>query len=132
MIGFFIKRLSTGFLNIAYFFCFFSFAFICVIFCVRRNFVLIGTNPIAQILFHCIVQIDGADSTFIKGIIKHCIIIPMIGSLIVALFVYGNFPFLRKDSQSRHILIYQEIWCSDFGSLYAVFNAFNWIRIKSC
>ena len=36
-----------------------AFAFICVIFYVRRNFVLIGTNPIAQILFHCIVQIDG-------------------------------------------------------------------------
>ena len=77
-------------------FLFFAFAFICVIFYVRRNFVLIGTNPIAQILFHCIVQIDGADPTFIKGIIKHCIIIPMAGSLIATLFVYGNFPFLKK------------------------------------
>ena len=75
---------------------FFAFVCICVIIYVRRNFVLIGTNPIAQILFHCIVQIDGADPTFIKGIIKHCIIVPMIGSLAATLFVYGNFPFMKK------------------------------------
>lgn len=79
---------------------FFSFAFVCAILYVRRNFVLIGTNPIAQILFHCIVQIDGADPVFIRGIIKHIVVIPMIAALVSTFFLYGRIPFLQKLQDS--------------------------------
>ena len=70
---------------------FLSLACLFGLFYVRRNFVLIGTNPIAQILFHTIVQIDGADPTFIKGIVRDIVIIPCIGTILIYLFVYGDF-----------------------------------------
>lgn len=57
---------------------------------------LIGTNPLAQILFHCIVQIDGADPTFIKGIIKHCVIVPLLGSFIVTFVLFSDHKIFRK------------------------------------
>ena len=75
---------------------FLSLACLFGLFYVRRNFVLIGTNPIAQILFHTIVQIDGADPTFIKGIVRDIVIIPFIGTILIYLFVYGDFGFLKK------------------------------------
>ncbi|MBQ6217564.1 MAG: LTA synthase family protein [Erysipelotrichaceae bacterium] len=78
-----------------------GFSFICAIFYVRRNFILIGTNPISQILFHCIVQIDGADPVFIKGIIKHIIIIPFIVSTIISLFLFKRFSFLEKIQEMK-------------------------------
>ena len=59
---------------------------------------LIGTNPLAQILFHCIVQIDGADPTFIKGIIKHCVIVPLLGGFIVTFVLFSDHKIFRKIS----------------------------------
>ena len=85
-----IKKISIFFLL------FLAFAFICTIIYVRRNFVLIGTNPIAQILFHCIVQIDGADPTFIRGILLRCILLPLLTSLFITLFVFGDFKPFQK------------------------------------
>ena len=82
---------------------FLAMACICVIFYVKRNFVLIGTNPIAQILFHCIVQIDGADPVFIRGIIKHCVLVPFAGALLVTLLVFGDFSVLSKTYNSKLI-----------------------------
>ena len=77
----------------------FGFSMICAIFYIRRNFVLIGTNPLAQILFHCIVQIDGADPSFIKGIIKHCVLIPLAASILMTALVFGN--FINKNNSFR-------------------------------
>ena len=84
---------------------FFSFAFICIIFYIRRNFALIDTNPIAQILFHCIVQIDGADPTFIRGIALRCVVLPLLASLFGTLLLYGNFSFLKKIQNSKLITL---------------------------
>ncbi len=75
---------------------FLSLACIFGIFYVHRNFVLIGTNPIAQILFHTIVQIDGADPVFIKGIVRDIVIIPLIGTVFAYLLVYGDLGPLKK------------------------------------
>jgi len=75
---------------------FFSLTFLSIIVYVRRNFVLIGTNPIAQILFHCIVQIDGADPAFIKGIIIRCILLPLIASVVITVLVFGDLGLLKK------------------------------------
>ena len=93
-----MKRKNSNLIkSIVFFvFVFLAFACICAIIYIRRNFVLIGTNPIAQIMFHTIVQIDGADPVFIRGIIRDIIIIPAVGSLLATLFIYGNFSFLTK------------------------------------
>ena len=80
---------------------FLSLACLFGIFYVYRNFVLIGTNPIAQIMFHTIVQIDGADPAFIKGIIRDIVIIPLIGTILVYLFVYGDFGPLKKIHENK-------------------------------
>lgn len=68
---------------------------ICVFIYIKRNFALIGSNPISQILFHCIVQIDGADPTFIRGIIIRCVILPVIAAIISTIFLFGNNKLLR-------------------------------------
>ena len=75
---------------------FLSLAMIFAIIYIRRNFVLIDTNPLAQILFHCIVQIDGADPTFIKGIIKTIVLVPLFLSVCATILVFGRFGFLER------------------------------------
>ncbi len=84
-------------------FTFFSFAFICIILYIRRNFALIDTNPISQILFHCIVQIDGADPTFIKGIAIKCFILPLLASLFVTVIVFCDKGFLKKINEFKPV-----------------------------
>ena len=80
---------------------FFSFAFICIIFYIRRNFALIDTNPISQILFHCIVQIDGADPTFIRGIALRCIILPLVASVFVTFCLFFNKGLFKKIQETK-------------------------------
>ncbi len=80
---------------------FLALAMIFAIIYIRRNFVLIDTNPLAQILFHCIVQIDGADPSFIKGIIKTIVLIPLFLSFMATLFVFCRAGILRKLDQFK-------------------------------
>ena len=80
---------------------FFIFIFLCCVFIsvviyIRRNFALIGSNPISQILFHCIVQIDGADPTFIKGIAIRCFILPLLVSVFATIILFGNYQFFKR------------------------------------
>ena len=82
---------------------FFSFAFICIILYIRRNFALIDTNPISQILFHCIVQIDGADPTFIRGIAIRCFILPLLASIFVTAIVFCDKGFLKNISALKPV-----------------------------
>ncbi|MBR5342007.1 MAG: LTA synthase family protein [Erysipelotrichaceae bacterium] len=91
-----MKKNSILNILLTFFFLFLSFTLICVIIYIRRNFVLIGTNPIAQILFHCIVQIDGADPTFIKGIALRCVLLPFLAALFVTTLVFGNIQQFEK------------------------------------
>lgn len=67
----------------------------------RRNFAFVSNNPIAQILFHCIVQIDGADPTFIRGIAIRCVLIPFVGALLATLFIYGDLKILSGLNKIR-------------------------------
>lgn len=87
---------------------FFSFAFICIIFYIRRNFALIDTNPISQILFHCIVQIDGADPTFIRGIALRCVILPLLASLFATFCLFFDKGFLKKIQETKLVSLVQK------------------------
>ncbi|MCR4633410.1 MAG: LTA synthase family protein [Erysipelotrichaceae bacterium] len=93
-----------------------GFVMICAILYARRNFVLIDTNPIAQILFHCIVQIDGADPVFIRGIIKNCIIVPAVASLLITFFLFADFGLLKKIHELPFLIYLRKsaIWISFF------------------
>lgn len=70
--------------------------FVCAVIYIRRNFALIDSNPIQQILFHCIVQIDGSDPTFIRGIVLRCVVLPLLASVIATYFLFGNNKLLKK------------------------------------
>lgn len=70
-------------------------AFVGIVFYCSRNFYFSG-NPLAQILFHVIVQIDGANPSFIKGIALQCVIIPLFGALLATVLLYGNIKLLNK------------------------------------
>ena len=105
---------KNSLLNVFLFFLFvlLSLICICVVIYIRRNFALIGSNPISQILFHCIVQIDGADPTFIRGIIIRCVLLPLIGAFIATYFVFTKNRFLCRikklkvfDFMIKHALL---------------------------
>jgi len=78
-----------------------SFIFLASVIYVKRNFVLIGTNPIAQILFHFIVQIDGADPAIIKGIVLRCVILPLIAASFVTIFIFFDKGPLKKLNDNK-------------------------------
>ena len=84
-------------------FLFMFLVFLSVVFYIRRNFSFVTNNPIAQILFHCIVQINGADPTFIRGILIRCVIIPIVGALIGTFIVYSNSKLLVKFRSNKLI-----------------------------
>lgn len=86
-------------------FIFLGLALLMAIFYVSRNFAFYNTNPIAQILFHVLVQIDGANPTFINGIIIQIIILPLIGSTIVSFILFSNNKILNKLQQTKLIQI---------------------------
>lgn len=84
-------------------FVFFSLMFIMAFFYIKRNFAFYNTNPIAQILFHVLVQIDGADPTFIRGIIIQIIICPLIGATVSTLLLFSNIKFIQKFQELKFI-----------------------------
>lgn len=77
-------------------FCFLGLALLMAIFYINRNFAFYNTNPIAQILFHVLVQIDGANPDFIKGIVLQIVVLPLIGAGIVTLLLFLNNKLLNK------------------------------------
>lgn len=73
---------------------FFLLVFLCFvfvgIFVYTTRFFIFSGNPIAQIMFHVIVQIDGADSSFLIGIAKYCIIAPFVVALVATIIFYNK------------------------------------------
>lgn len=84
-------------------FVFLGLAFLMAIFYIKRNFVFYDTNPIAQILFHVIVQIDGADPQFIRGIVIQIIICPIIGATLSTILLFSNINILEKIQNTNFI-----------------------------
>ena len=97
---------SSGLLKkISIFLIFFlSFIFLASVIYVKRNFVLIGTNPIAQILFHFIVQIDGADPAIIKGIVLRCVILPLFAALFVTVIIVCEKGLFKRLNDIKAIV----------------------------
>jgi len=75
------------------------------LFYVKRNFAFYNTNPIAQILFHVLVQIDGASPTFIKGIVIQIIVLPLIGALVATILLYSNINIFVKFQNIKFISV---------------------------
>lgn len=71
-------------------------AFIMANLYVKRNFAFYNTNPISQILFHVFSQIDGANPTFLRGIILQIIVLPLIGSIIASVVLFSNIEFIQN------------------------------------
>ena len=86
-------------------FVFLGLALLMAIFYINRNFAFYNTNPIAQILFHVLVQIDGANPEFIKGIVLQIVILPLIGSLVITIFLFSNIKLLQKFQSLKFIQI---------------------------
>lgn len=95
MIGFFILT-------------FISFIFVGIIIYTTRFFTFTG-NPIAQIIFHVLVQIDGASPMFIKGIALYCVVAPLFIAAILTIIFYNKklieklnnikvYSFIKKHS----------------------------------
>ncbi len=77
-----------------------SFIFVFSLIYIKRNFVLIGTNPFARILFHFIVQIDGTNPEIIKGIALRCFVLPLCLALVSMFFLLSELNFIRKIRQN--------------------------------
>lgn len=77
-------------------FVFLGLALLMAIFYISRNFAFYNTNPISQILFHVLVQIDGANPTFIRGIMIQIVVLPLIGAIVVTMLLYSNINLLFK------------------------------------
>ena len=84
---------------------FLSFMFLMGLFYIKRNFAFYNTNPIAQILFHVLVQIDGADPQFIRGIVIQIIIFPLIVATISTLLLFSDIKVLKKFQELKLIKI---------------------------
>ena len=76
---------------------------------IKRNFAFYNTNPIAQILFHVLVQIDGANPTFVKGIVIQIIVLPLIGAIIATSSLFSNIKLLDKFQNTKFILFIKKI-----------------------
>ena len=77
-------------------FVFLGLALLMAVFYINRNFAFYNTNPIAQILFHVLVQIDGADPTFIRGIIVQIIVFPLFVSLFISFVLFSKSKIFEK------------------------------------
>lgn len=84
-------------------FLFLGFVFIGILIYTTRFFVFSG-NPIAQILFHAIVQIDGTSPTFIKGILLYCVIVPLV--LTVLVYLLFNVNKLNRFFSNSNIFLF--------------------------
>lgn len=101
---------------------FLSFAFICIILYIRRNFALIDTNPISQILFHCIVQIDGADPTFIRGIALRCAVLPLTAALAATFCLFFD-KGIFKNIQETKLVSFVKKYAIAFAAVLFVLSS---------
>lgn len=86
-------------------FVFLGIALFMAIFYISRNFAFVDSNPLAQILFHVLVQTDGADPVFIRGIVIQIIVFPLACALIATYVLFSNSKFVKKIQNIKFIKI---------------------------
>lgn len=77
-------------------FVFLGLMFLMAVFYISRNFAFYNTNPLSQILFHMLVQVDGANPALLRGIIIQIVICPLIGASVIVFLLFSECDFLKK------------------------------------